>query len=989
MKKSKLLLTLLMAGLMATSVAGLASCSCGGSEGDDKQNEQEKPDDGENEGGGNEGGGNEGGGNEGGNEGGGNEGGGNEGGGNEGGGNEGGGNEGGGDETPVTPSYTLATDGSVNVTLETATLCEANVALTCAAGDFTITATGASVEITVASVNGVGAATTIATLNAANNYTATITVAANQALKVSTMSDATFTLALAAEQAPPAVDPEAPEEPVITIDGQVTEINATLNQAIAIPNATVTDNKALDDIYLEIGCNTGATLEGAAVNEAAGTITGGTFISKTLGDHVIDYVAIDAEGNETWVELIVHVTSDTYAETASVTGYNSLNNLTTDGGTFKENFEKGTQSPLVAKAAAGIWEIEAGANAINGNSMVIDYAANEGKENRVFLNTIPLMTGKWTVSFDVKLISGTGFEDFYVGFVKDGTVSSDDQQKPLSGMTVGETRRITWENSITLDDGGTYYFHFFRLNQTYSDNGCVMAFDNFEFTYAPPALELPTTTPTFDQLKAGYTYDWETTYMPIGGAELIPVTDITNAEAKAAIQGASSGFSANVQHLTGSGAHNLTVLTKENIPDMFQTGWTYYLEFDYYCVAHGSPYLIAYDGTSANHTIASDIFPISNGAVKHVKIPYTVAAADNALTLYSTATSGMDIYLGNFKITGEAPVENRTDFHNVTNAEMQASGGYTYDWSTNNILEFSGTNVSYMKVENLTNPALVSALDATGAYTSGYAMRYQGTSSALVNGMAALDSGYIYTVTVKVYDMGGLSNLLLLPANNSVEQVDGIAYKFSWTQDSTGLWTGVATLTPPTAATKLNFYAGGSMEAYFASINIQMKKVVAGEYMTPTAAEFAQGVTFTPEYGYRAQFSANVAYEEIASMSNSGLISELQNFGRYSSGYSMAYKGSGVAYLNAVKGMVAGKKITVTIEAYNMGGIENFHVLMMDASGQQAGDGNQLPTSNYSNETHTYTMTVSFTAVANATQLCLYAGGQAEIHMASISITIA
>ena len=66
---------------------------------------------------------------------------------------------------------------------------------------------------------------------------------------------------------------------------------------------------------------------------------------------------------------------------------------------FKENFEQMNNSPLIYNALDPHVSLEATSNSIAGNSLVVDYSALEGKENRIFFgNLMPyLKSGKWEV----------------------------------------------------------------------------------------------------------------------------------------------------------------------------------------------------------------------------------------------------------------------------------------------------------------------------------------------------------------------------------------------------------------------------------------------------------------------------------------------------------------------------------------------------------------------------------------------------------------
>ena len=588
---------------------------------------------------------------------------------------------------------------------------------------------------------------------------------------------------------------EDTEAPVITVSGNPTVIELGLGEELQVPTATATDNVD-GQLDVEIFCE---TTRGAYNNKT------GVFKTEILGQHLLTYYACDANDNETFLDIVINVTSDTYQETNNVDGYNDLAILNGEG-TFKENFEKGWQSPLIKKASLPDVEIKAGEQALNGNSLVIDYTQLLETENRIFLNTLPIRDGIWTLSFDVKLISGVADSDFYIGYVKEGETDSKDQQFSLADMQVGDVKRVEYKQLLNLDEDGTYYFHFFEHMR---DMQAVLAFDNFEVTYeaAPTYNEV---VPTFDALKAGFTYDWENAYMSITSGMPEEVAKIEDATAKAAIEGAASGFAASVMHLTGSGAHDLSAIMKEKDAMFFQEGWTYIFEIDYYAASVGGHYMIAYDGTPSNRVVK--VSPFTAGLNK-ATIEYTVGANDKALTFYGD----MDVYLGNMKITVKEPTVVRTDFHNVTSEEVMAEGGYTYDWSENNIVELSA-NAKYLEIAKMDDTDLASALVATNAFTKGYAMKFAGASSSYINCLnGMLIAGNKYTISFDAYDKtpGSITVLLMDAGSAQVGQAN-----FNVTDKGNGMKTYTATFTAAANHAQVNLYIITECELYLANLTI-------------------------------------------------------------------------------------------------------------------------------------------------------------------------
>ena len=432
--------------------------------------------------------------------------------------------------------------------------------------------------------------------------------------------------------------------PVITISSDSDVINARLGEPLTLPTATATD---------DVDGDVDVTVYG----EVSGMVSNGTFTSHVLGNHTVTYYAVDSSGNETFKDITVKVSSDTVVETFDVSGYYDISALASDGGIFKENFQDGYNSPLIRKALQGEEEIRADANTISGNSLVLDYSKCEGKENRIFLtNLMPYFkSGEWEISFDVKLVRGTPFSDFYFGYVQEGTVTSKDQQYSLADMAVGEVKRIEWKQLLDLDEDAQYFVHIFRLNQAQSESydipfDQVLAFDNFVIKYVEKVYKK--TVPTLEQLAEGFTFNWSTVYTSVSGGVPERVNEIENAAAKQAISD-SADFGDTVMHLTGSGAHDIASITKNDNPDFFQVGCVYNFELYYYAVNVGTCYMIVYDGTAGNRLIKQGPFSVG---LNKLEVEYVVKANETNITFYGE----MDVYLGNFKITYNEPVETET-----------------------------------------------------------------------------------------------------------------------------------------------------------------------------------------------------------------------------------------------------------------------------------------------------------------------------------------
>ena len=103
----------------------------------------------------------------------------------------------------------------------------------------------------------------------------------------------------------------------------------------------------------------------------------------------------------------------------------------------------------------------------------------------------------------------------------------------------------------------------------------------------------------------------------------------------------------------GSGGHEIASLSKAFNPDYFRKGYVYTFEIWYYAITPGTNYLIALDGTPANHMIKQGVF---QKGLQKATIEYTVAENDAGITFFTG--NAVDIYLGNMTITLKGPAGN-------------------------------------------------------------------------------------------------------------------------------------------------------------------------------------------------------------------------------------------------------------------------------------------------------------------------------------------
>ncbi|MGN1098767.1 MAG: hypothetical protein ACI4S9_00350 [Christensenellales bacterium] len=594
--------------------------------------------------------------------------------------------------------------------------------------------------------------------------------------------------------------------PVITISGEK-QYTIAAGGSVTLPTATAideVDGDLTDELY--IYCLSGNTFS---------SIKDGVFSSNVAGVHEVLYYSEDKSGNEATETVIITVTAAT-AEDNAVENYNDIENLNSDGGIFKENFEKMQDSPLIKNALAGHTVMSATEQAIAGNSIIIDYTTLEGKENRWFLSNIMpfLRSGKWQISFDVKLVSGTAFSDFYFGYGKNGETSSTDTQYSLAGMTVGQVKRISYSQILDLDENGEYFFHMFKLSQT-NNMDCVLAFDNFEIKYSE--FNYQTYVPTVEELKAGMTYDWENTYMGITSAEPVKVEDIEDSAARAAISGASEGFGNTVMHLNGNGSFEFSAILLDLNQDFYPIGYRYVISFSYYCVSKDSNYFIAFDGTSGNAVVDNGFLTVGLG---EFSIDAEIKANWYKMCLYGS----MELYMGNMSIRlvekdPESPYTDRTDYHAATMSELTAEGGYTFDYSADNYLNF--TNTQNAEIALLPGDLKTAMTDANGfSENAVYLKVAQNSSGGYIFGLSGLFStDYDYTISFNTYEVasGDLTVLMMSQATGGQNS----QYNFTRNNVSGNVYRYTVSFNPKSGDDHLLIYnVGAAAEIYFGDITV-------------------------------------------------------------------------------------------------------------------------------------------------------------------------
>lgn len=327
---------------------------------------------------------------------------------------------------------------------------------------------------------------------------------------------------------PPEISYEAGKEDVYEI---------AVGAVLVLPSATAVD--ALDQpLELEVsptqqrGVSFEQNVDGAY-----------DFVAEVAGLHIISYYAEDAFGN--FVEEFIEVNViPTHPETELSPEENQISNLATSGLVYKENFARGYSSDL---ARGLVWDglvklsIEGGENAINGNSLILDYAnATATSNTQIFFGALDqyLQSGRWEISFDVEILQGN-VPEFYVSFIYEGDVSGDNVAYTI---TPGEVNRIEYNFIKTFDESNQWFFRIFTFtgDSNFDYDGLKLAIDNIEirWTEVADASVVRTGTPktiTPEMLDGeGYTLtgtdDNYTNISGNGGARWVTIEDLVAAD---------------------------------------------------------------------------------------------------------------------------------------------------------------------------------------------------------------------------------------------------------------------------------------------------------------------------------------------------------------------------------------------------------------------------------------------------------------------------
>ncbi|MCQ2429848.1 MAG: hypothetical protein MJ192_05930 [Clostridia bacterium] len=471
-----------------------------------------------------------------------------------------------------------------------------------------------------------------------------------------TGADATGTEAPSGSEAPTApvetpTDPvETPTEPATAADTQPTgstgpvitlssteDITVKAGETVKLPDYTCKDTDGRDlTSWVELEDNT-----------EMDSVSGDSFTGHVAGDHTLYYSVETTDGRMGEAFLTVHVTP-VHENKFDTQGADDCENMASYK-TFRDGFEKGRKSPLYATIGdAGLATmLSADEDAIEGNSLIIDFAKSAGSSaTAIYLNGFNdyFHRGEqatYKVTFDYKLIEAYGNTgDVYIGLSWDGS-DGINRQFILAGAEVGETYTYTAEfPSAIVPEGGNAYFFIFKLRT--SESPLVIAFDNFVIETIK-VKQVKTVVPTAAELEKGFTWDFTTNTAICGGGQTVPVETLP-ADIKAAMAG-NSAFSQNVLHLTDADDHKYAGLAEKNLTP----GKVLTVDMTYYAVNDERFYLIMM-GRSGNPTQTITRTDLGNGFVS-VHLETNIQSGWYQLNIYGQNNPAFDIYIGSITVT--------------------------------------------------------------------------------------------------------------------------------------------------------------------------------------------------------------------------------------------------------------------------------------------------------------------------------------------------
>lgn len=529
------------------------------------------------------------------------------------------------------------------------------------------------------------------------------------------------------------------EKPRILLENEVTEVTCKAGEYLRLPKGFARD---MDQKDISSSIST-SLLE----NEGA-TLNNGYFIASLAGTYHVQYAVKDHLDAEATFDLPIKVTS-WYENTYDVGAYGNLNEFENNK-VYKDGLEN-TSALLSLPSNA---QLVSDDRAIEGTSLYIDFSSRSGESNAITLPGLSnyIQPGKWTISFDVKMVKGIGFSDFFVGYKESS--NSENQQISLAKVAFGETTRVTYTGVLNVDTQKDYTFQIFKMN-----NGSnAISLDNFDIRYEEVSYTFYT--PTVEDLKKGVTIDWNEKFMPITSSVPQTVSEIESDAVRQELE-ASPAFGETCLYMYGTGDHNLTGIERDVDPDYFDTSMVYNFKFTYYAMSVSAHYIIIIDGSADNVNVASGFLKTG---LNEADISFQVPKNAKRITFYGT----YDMYVGKMEISlTKSTVNSRTDTYKPTNDEIIKEGGYTWDYSENNAIDLGG--FLFADTASLSSEIQESIQGLTSFSSQVIKADFiNGGGRQLLSVANVLSLDYSYTLSFDAYCENGRTVLVLLYGNAQI-----------------------------------------------------------------------------------------------------------------------------------------------------------------------------------------------------------------------------
>lgn len=627
-------------------------------------------------------------------------------------------------------------------------------------------------------------------------------------------------------EAGPAADTTAPEITFATYG----DLTVKVNTPLTLPAATVIDDTDGDITdSLEVGAD---PQQGTRIVKASKGVY--TFEAEAAGEYGISYYVLDEAENEAEEFLTVTVTPETTETNVIAADENNIENLAVSQKTFKENFEKGYNSPFAKGlnySAVPKASISGGNDAIAGNSLILDYGDAEPTTNTAFYFSAVdshIKAGRWTVKMDIKVISGTvPAGSFYLAFTEHG---GDNLDKAYTIKQDGITK-IEYDAIRQFDSGKEYWFRcaWFGSNPNYEN--FKIAIDNIEITWKDvedatvKRTGEPVALTATDLDGEGYTITGtDSNYTAIGGSgnpnyvqiDKLVTGDLLNAEQAANLTEANGFNSPYAIYFTGQ-INNFNAL--QNLCN--DPAYSYTLTLKVYSVGSGWNIFMTNAGNA--QTGASGVSGTGVQTWTH-----TFDGKEGYVNIGMYNGGSAPLFIGDIKISRkvkEVPVVNpmvtRTGSQVTITAAQLDGDGYTITGADNNYTNVTSTQqdtFGHVQIDKLVDGKYLTAeqaanLTAANGFNSAYAIYFEGELkyfSALKNLFG--DTGYTYGVTVKMYIPKMTGNIHLFKDGSSVKAF--------------GKQTGAYTLTVEGIASgsEIGIYIeGGSGNFYVGDIKVSRK----------------------------------------------------------------------------------------------------------------------------------------------------------------------